>query len=157
MPHVSDPIDMETSQSKPGHVFLSRRTWDVYFLIGEIAAGVVGSFSWWASGSARHLGTCVPLLVLWLLLRWGWPVEGRQVPSIPRAGRLIPLLSFGCTWFVLLMFLGTELDRMTLPEGRPVSAGRGAVRAIVFLGWFGSLVGSYFVGCWYWRRGDEGK
>ena len=148
MPHVSDPIDAEASYAKPGHAFITRRTWDLYFLIGALAAGLVGSLSWGASGSARHLGSCVLLLGLWLSLRWGWPVQGQQVPSIPRAQRLIALLTCGFIWFVLLLILGAELDRLTFP--------RSALRAIAFLGWSGLLVGSYFVGRWYWRRGDKG-
>src|SRR5690348_15308691 len=118
MPHVSDPIDAETSSEKPGHALITRRTWDRYFLIGALAAGFVGSLSWWASGSARHLGHCVLLLVLWLVFRWGWPVHGQQVPSLPRAERWIPLLTCGFLWFPLLLIVGVELDRLTLPNGQ---------------------------------------
>lgn len=157
MPHVSDPIDAETSVAKPGHAFIARRTWDRYFLIAALAAGLVGSLSWWASGSARHLGSCTLLLGLWLVLRWGWPAQGQQVPSIPRAQRWKLVLACGFVWFLLLMILGAELDRLTFPRGRVVTAGRGAVRPMVFVGWFGLLVGSYFVGRWYWRRGARGR
>ena len=157
MPRVSDQIDMEISHAKPGHIFLSRWTWDFYFLIGALAAGLVGILSWWASGSARHFGPCVLLLGLWLSLRWSWPVQGQQVPSIPRAHRLALLLTCGFIGFLLLLILGAELDRLTFPDGQAVSAGRSAVRAIAIVGWFGAFGGSCFVGRWYWRRGAKGR
>jgi hypothetical protein len=157
MPHISDPIDLETSHAKPGHILLTRWTWDFYFLIGASAAGFLGSLSWWASGSARHLGHCMLLLGLWLSLRWSWPVQGQPVPSIPRSQRLIPLLTCGLIWFLLLLILGAGLDRLTVPNGQAASAGRSAVRVIAILGLFGSVVGAYFVGRWYRRRGTKGR
>ena len=62
MPHVSDPIDAECSYVKPGHAFITRRTWDLYFLI--VSPPVLSDHC--HGGPAARLDTWVNACCCWV-------------------------------------------------------------------------------------------
>ncbi|MEO6810740.1 MAG: hypothetical protein ABI353_16620 [Isosphaeraceae bacterium] len=94
---------------KPGHIWITRRRWDAYFLVGVLAAGVCGLP--WLIDPRPALSGALVLAALWLFIRWGWPREGLAVRSARKTPGMVPLLIWLTFWGIIgmggsLLFVG---------------------------------------------------
>jgi hypothetical protein len=137
----ADLADDDLPAAKPGHVWVTRRTWDRYFLPAVAVAAVIGAVEWWRLGEPRRLTAPLMFVLMWVFIRWSWPREGSLTERLTATPGMIPLLKWlaawglaGCTGLVALDALG-----VMPPEGRPWSLRSGLVVAGSMIAWLAVL------------------
>jgi hypothetical protein len=138
--------DGEYVVQKPGHVWITRRRWDAYFLAAALVIAVVGPLVFWSTSRATVAAGLVPLAALWALVRWSWPRDGTAVRRISAYPGIIPFLCWLLGWGVLIGVGGGILlnENLPLPEkGESWNARSAIVWAGFAIGWFSGLL----IGC----------
>jgi hypothetical protein len=143
-PSLSEEQDIAP---KPGHVWITRRRWDAYFLAAAAVAAVIGTLAFQSSMwiGIRAIGGLASFAMIWAIVRWSWPRRGTAVPTLSATSGTIPILWWLATWGLLLGLGGGALLHVLVPM--PVQAESWDMRSAIIwaglaMGWFvGLLVG----------------
>jgi hypothetical protein len=92
-------------------VRITRRRWDWYFLPGILLAAAIGVYLWQMFGLSRSLIGPLPLIALWLFVRWGTPKQGMLVPTSPEDRQLIAWFSLTLLSAFPLMYISKQLEK----------------------------------------------
>ena len=132
---------------KPGHVYITRRRWDAYFLAAASVAALIGASAFRSSTMVgiRAVWGLASLAMIWAFVRWSWPQRGTAVPTLSGTPGTIPILWWLATWGLLLGLGGGALLHFLVPM--PIKAESWGMRSAIIwagfaMGWFvGLLVG----------------
>lgn len=128
---------------KPGHVWLTRRRWDAYFLAAFVAVVVGGIVTWWFTADLQKIGAgLLPLVPLWLTIRWGWPREGSAVRTAESTPGMVPLLKWLAVWgsVGLLGILPLGIWVPLESEGVPLTWSQALILIGYLVAWFAGLL-----------------
>ena len=137
-----DLSDGERPTPKPGHVWITRRRWDLYFLVGMLPALAISLGEWWVLRDRRFLGQIVPMLALWMFTRWQWPRQGAAVRTLRGTPGQIPLMKWLGAWGLvgIVLIVGLDRARFFPPEGLSYSRGQAAVVILSMVAWVAGLL-----------------
>jgi hypothetical protein len=130
---------------KPGHVWITRRRWDAYFLAAAPVAVIIGvlTLRYSTRGGAMAMGGLAQFAMTWALIRWSWPRGGRSARTLSGTPGTIPLLWWLATWGLLLGLGGGALLHRFVPipeEGGSWDIGSSIIWAGFAMGWFAGLL-----------------
>jgi hypothetical protein len=146
-----DLADGDLPDPKPGHVWITRHTWDLYFLPATVVAAAFGTAGWWYFHDTRFLKAPVPILAMWAIFRWCWPKHGMSDRTLGATPGMIPMLCWHSGWLGLSLIMIGVLDRQGIfpPEGQPCSLRQATILILFLLAWFAGLLAG---GTWVERR-----
>ncbi len=127
----------------PGHVRMTRRTWDCYFLPAIAVAVVGGAIAAWWSDTPRFLAAPLGFVFLWLAMRFMTPKKGMVAPRIQSDPTRWAFLKFLGLWFlVAVAWFFCDFNYLAgKPAGTVVGIG-------LYVAWFAILL---------WRAGAADK
>jgi hypothetical protein len=91
---------------QPGHVWVTRRRWDWFFLPGIALSLIVWAWVSWYPGTDRWWAGLLfvdCLVVFWLMFRLSCPQRGEQVVTISGQPGTVPLLRWVIGWSAVAM------------------------------------------------------
>lgn len=92
---------VQESLQEPGALLITRRRWDRYLLPSTVGLAIVGSVAAWQVGQPLVLAHCIPILGLWLFLRYMTPKDGMVSHSISGTPGLSGYVLFTLAWGVV--------------------------------------------------------
>jgi hypothetical protein len=107
--------DSEDAALKPGHVWITRRRWDAYFLSAALVIALSKALMVPSTGKTTIIATFVPLAAMWAFIRWSWPRGGAAEPTLSANPAVIPLLWWLTTWGLLIGVGGIILLDVIVP------------------------------------------
>jgi hypothetical protein len=133
----ADLADGDLPAAKLGHVWVTRRTWDRYFLPAVAAAAVIGGAEWWWMGEPRRLTAPLMFVLMWVFMRWNWPREGSLTERLTATPEMIPLLKWSAASVLVACAGVVALDvlRIMPRDGESWSLGSGLAVAGFVIAW----------------------
>jgi hypothetical protein len=136
--------DGEYAVQKPGHVWITRRRLDAYFLPAALVVTVSGALEFWFSSRTIIFAGLVPFAVFWAVARWGCARRGGSaVPTLSAIPGMIPFLWWLFTWGLLIGVGGVTLLNVILPlpeKGQSWNARAAIIWVGFMICWFAGLL-----------------
>jgi hypothetical protein len=121
---------------------LSRKTWDRYCVPATLLAVLIGMVSAYVTGHTRYFVAPLPVIVVWLWLRFHTPPEGFPAPTVrgtPGAPQTLAWLSF-----VMLLYVGLVVADSFM-FGRPADGRLRPYLVVAFMILLSTMVGGVVI------------